>query len=141
MRPHQVISQVDGPTEPTDLDKTEQNKALVTRFINEVLATGDYERLDEFIIGDGRYVQHNPDMPDGIEPLCRFAVAAGLRYIDLHKVIGCGSFVAALAESEFSGTRHAVIDLFRIENGLIVEHWDGIEPITPEDTWVNSGEF
>ncbi len=34
-----------------------------------------------------------------------------------------------LAESEFHGKRHAVIDLFRIEQNKIVEHWDVIEEI------------
>ena len=29
----------------------------------------------------------------------------------------------------------------RFEHGKIVEHWDVIEEVTPEDTWVNSGKF
>lgn len=132
-------TQLDGPTEATDPDKTEQNKRLVSRFINEVLIAGDHDRMDEFMTPD--YAQHNPDTPDGIAPFTALAAETSLRYIELHNVIGSGNFVAALAESEFGGRRHAVIDVFRIENDRVVEHWDVIENITPEDTWVNSGKF
>ena len=132
-------SQVDGPTEPTDLDNTEANKQLITRYVNEILIPGQYDRLPEFITPE--YTQHNPDIPDGIAPIQAFAADASMRYIQLHKVVGCGNFVAILAEIELYGKRHAVIDLFRIERGKIVEHWDVIEEITPQDTWVNSGKF
>ena len=33
----------------------------------------------------------------------------------------------------------AVIDLFGVQEGRIVEHWDVLEELTPEETWVNSG--
>ena len=35
----------------------------------------------------------------------------------------------------------AVIDLYRVEAGRIVEHWDVMEEILPRDQWVNSGKF
>ncbi len=132
-------SQVDGPTEISDLNETEVNKQLVRRFVDEVLVAGDYDRLLEFMAPD--CTQHNPNLADGIEALQAFAAGSAMRYIELHKVVGSGNFVATLAESEFDGKRHAVIDLFRIERGMIVEHWDVIEEITPEETWVNSGKF
>ncbi len=132
-------SQVEGPTDPTDLDRTDVNKQLVTRFVDEVLIPGDYDRMVEFMTPD--VAQHNPDIADGIAPLQAFAAATSMRYLRLHRLVGCGNFVAILAESELHGRRHAAIDLFRIDGGTIVEHWDVIEEITPEDTWVNSGKF
>jgi predicted SnoaL-like aldol condensation-catalyzing enzyme len=35
----------------------------------------------------------------------------------------------------------AQADLFRIEDGLVVEHWNAAEPIGPKSEWVNSGKF
>ena len=132
-------SQVEGPTEISDLDQTEANKQLITRFVNEVLVAGDHDRLSEFV--DEDVAQHNADIADGIAALRAYAAESAMRYIDLHKIVGSGNFVAVLAESEFNGMRHAVIDLFRVEASKIIEHWDVIEEITPEDTWVNSGKF
>jgi predicted SnoaL-like aldol condensation-catalyzing enzyme len=100
--------------------------------------TGDFARLPDFVSPD--LAQHTPNVADGIAPLQAFATETAMRYIELHKVVGAGNFVAVLAESELNGKRHAVIDLFRVEEGTIVEHWDVIEEITPEP-WVNVGKF
>ncbi len=132
-------SQLDGPTEPTDLAETQVNKDLVNRFASDVLVAADYDRLSEFVAAD--LAQHNPEIADGLEPYRAFASERSIRYIEIHKVVGCGNLVAVLAENESQGQRQAVIDLFRVEDQKIVEHWDVIEPIAPRDTWVNSGKF
>jgi predicted SnoaL-like aldol condensation-catalyzing enzyme len=138
-------SQVDGPTEPTDLDKTEQNKTLVRRFLDDVLKNGQYDNLTRYVSTE-TYTQHNPQIGDGLDGL--HAYLAGLAeqgcamiYEQVHNVVGCGDFVAALSKVNLAGTNMAVIDLFRVADGRIVEHWDVIEQITPEQTWVNSGKF
>jgi predicted SnoaL-like aldol condensation-catalyzing enzyme len=138
-------SQVDGPTEPTDLDKTEQNKALVTAFLNDVLKNGEYDKLTDYISTDS-YTQHNPQVGDDIAGLGAFVESLSqqglsMAYEEIHKVIGCGNFVAALSKMNLGDTDMAVIDLFRIDNARIVEHWDVMEAIQPQETWVNSGKF
>jgi predicted SnoaL-like aldol condensation-catalyzing enzyme len=132
-------SQVDGPTAISGLDETEGNKQLVARFVDDVLVPGDYDRLGEFVSAD--LAQHSPDVADGLAAFQAFAAESSMRYIELHLVVGSGDFVAILAESELHGDRYAVIDLFRVDRGEIVEHWDVTERITPENTWVNSGKF
>lgn len=62
-------------------------------------------------------------------------------YEKLHILIGQGNFVATLSHAKVSGEDYAFIDLFRIKNGLIVEHWDIQEKILPKDQWGNSGKF
>ncbi len=138
-------SQIDGPTEPTDLDKTEANKALVRGFLNDVLKNGEADQLADYISTE-TYIQHNPNIADGLDGLG--AYLAGLAeqgqsmvYTEIHNVIGCGNFVAAMSKMNLAGTDMAVIDLFRVAAGRIVEHWDVIEEIAPEETWVNSGKF
>ncbi|NNL47860.1 MAG: SnoaL-like domain-containing protein, partial [Acidimicrobiia bacterium] len=42
-------TQVDGPTEPTDLEKTEENKALVSRFATDVLVNGQIDKSTNYI--------------------------------------------------------------------------------------------
>ena len=132
--------QVAGPTEPTDLDKTEANKSLVAGFLRDVMQEKNYERAGEFV-SSIHYAQHNPSVADGLEALVEFARRTELTYVEVHRVIGYGSFVAALSHVRIGAADHAVVDLFRIEDGLIVEHWDVVEEIQPRETWANSGKF
>ena len=138
-------TQIDGPTEPVDLDKTEQNKAHVTGFLNDVLKNGQYDDLPAYISSEV-YAQHNPLIGDGLAGLGAFveslaAQGSSMVYERIHRVIGCGSFVAALSQVDLGGTEMAVVDLFRVQGGLIVEHWDVMEEIPPQKDWVNSGKF
>jgi predicted SnoaL-like aldol condensation-catalyzing enzyme len=67
--------------------------------------------------------------------------ASSTVYEQVHLVIGCGDFVAAMSKINLAGVDTAVIDLFRVADGRVVEHWDVQKTITPEATWVNSGKF
>ena len=138
-------TQIDGPTEPTDLDKTDENKALVAGFVNDVLKNGEFGKLTDYVSAE-TYIQHNPQVGDGLEGLGAFvdslaAQGLSMAYEEIHNVVGCGNFVAVLSKMNFAGTDMAVIDLFRVADGRIVEHWDVMEEILPVDQWVNSGKF
>jgi len=138
-------TQIDGPTAPNDLDKTAQNKSHVRSYLTEVLGEGRYDMIDDYISQE-TYVEHSVGAEDGIDNVTtrlRGLAAAGvpLVYSHVHRLVGSGSFVAALSEASRGETGVAVIDLYRVEDGLIVEHWDVSEEITPRDTWVNTGKF
>ncbi len=138
-------SQIDGPTEPTDLDKTESNKAVAVGFVTDVLKNGRYDKLTDYISTE-TYIQHNPQVGDGLEGLAAFTDSLeqqglSMQYEEIHRVVGCGNFVAVLSKMNLGEAGMAVIDLFRIEDERIVEHWDVMEEILPEDQWVNSGKF
>ena len=134
---------VDGSTEVVDLDRTEENKALVRALIEDVLMRGGSpENVVRYISAD-RYTQHNRDVPDGLEQFRRLAMDPNrsLNYDEIVLLVGQGNFVATLCRANWEGAPYAQADLFRIEDGLIVEHWDGAEPIGPEEEWANSGKF
>ena len=134
---------VDGPTEVTNLDATGANKALVRTFVEDVLMDGgNPANIDRYVSRD-QYTQHNKDVADGLEHFKMLAVAEDrpLVYDEIVLLAGQGNFVATLCRARSEDTPYAQADLFRIEDGLIVEHWDAAEPIGPETEWVNSGKF
>ena len=140
-------TQTDGPTEIRDLDKTDANKALVRRFVETVLVGGDTGDLTAFI-NPNQYHQHNPAVADGLDGLgaaLQYFAENGLvmEYDTLHKVLGQGNFVLTVSEGRFGkGEPTSFYDLFRVEDGLIVEHWDVIETILPRSEWKNqNGKF
>lgn len=140
-------TQFDGPTEIVDLDKTEANKQVVTDFIEKVLLNGEMDTVTSYI-NPTNYKQHNPAVADGLEGFAQamqYFAENGLvmEYHALHKVLGQGNFVLAMSEGKFGkGEPTAFYDLFRLEDGLIVEHWDVIETIPPQTEWKNSnGKF
>lgn len=128
-------SQTGGPTAPGGLDKTETNRKLVTDFAEKVLTGADYSVLTDYISTE-TYDQHNPEAGDGLDG---FGAAAAkwaeqgknLVYKTVHKVVAEGHFVLLQSEGEF-GVPVAYWDLFRVEDGKIVEHWDVIAPIPAE---------
>lgn len=133
---------VDGATEITDLDKTEANKKLVRNLIRDVLMGEAPEKIDNYISSE-TYIQHNKEVADGLEHFKPLALAEDnpLHYQETILLIGQGNFVATLCKATWEGRPYAQVDIFRIEDGLIVEHWDNVEPVPPEDEWVNSGKF
>lgn len=138
-------SQVDGPTEVIDLDKTEVNKDLVRQFMTDVLVNGEADKMTDYVSTE-TYIQHNPSVADGLDGLgaaleAMAAQGQTMTYQKVHKLIGSGNFVVALSAMNMAGTDMAAIDIFRVEDDKIVEHWDVMEPITPEDTWANGGKF
>jgi predicted SnoaL-like aldol condensation-catalyzing enzyme len=139
-------TQINGPTAIEDLDETENNKALVTSFVDTILVKGEFDKLSSYFDGDN-YHQHNTMIADGLSGLGQALEVMAkngitMVYTKNHKVLGEGNFVLSISEGTFAGKPTSFYDLFRVENGKIIEHWDIIETIIPEEQWKNSnGKF
>ena len=137
-------SMVDGPTEIEDLDKTEENKALIKQFCQDILIDGKVDTVTNFI-STSQYDQHNPTVEDGLEGLKEHIQefkdqGVTARYIKIYQVIGQGNFVVALSHSMQNDDDWCFYDLFRLKDGKIVEHWDIQEKFHPEKQWKNCPE-
>ncbi len=137
---------VDGPTEPSELDKTQDNKALVRAFVDDILINGRMDKLAAYFDGD-TYTQHNPQIADGLSGLGaaleEFAKQGiVMKYDRIHRVLGEGDFVLVSSEGSFAGEHSSFYDLFRVADGKIAEHWDTIDAIPARDQWKNeNGKF
>ncbi len=129
-----------GDFEIKDEDKTEENKALVRNFLVDVFQNGNHDNLEKYISSE-QYIQHNPDLEDGADALKDFLASSDFTYDFVFKVIGQGNYVVSYSKAISKGQELAVFDIYRIENGKIVEHWDNMEPIPPRSQWANTGKF
>ena len=135
---------VDGETRVADHASTAANKKLVAEFARNVLIEGRFETVADYISGSS-YFQHNPMVADGLEGLATaFAALAkagrAIRYTKIHRLLGEGNFVFLMSEGFFGDTPTAYFDLFRVEQGRIVEHWDVISDI-PASMAHSNGKF
>ena len=142
-------TQFDGETAITDKEKTATNKKVINQFIDEVLLNGKMDNL-AVLINPEKYLQHNSQVADGLD-----GFGAAMKYMHEnnqvmvyeknHMILGEGNFVLAVSEGKFGnapGEHVAFYDLFRLENGQIVEHWDVIQPIPAQTEWKNqNGKF
>lgn len=114
--------------------KLAANKRLVWEMYRTVLQGGHADRAAEFI-AEG-YIQHNPNVASGRQALVDFLRGSRpVRELEdrimlpLVNLIAEGDYVMVLferPEKDEDGNAYVTswFDLFRIENGLIAEHWD-----------------
>jgi predicted SnoaL-like aldol condensation-catalyzing enzyme len=138
-------TQTDGPTTVEDLDKTEANKALAVSLIEDVLMGKNPSKIGDYISSE-EYHQHNPQIKDGLTGIVEaveYLTSQNnmFKYTKIHKVLGEGNFVLTVSEGTWNGTSNAFYDLFRMENGKAVEHWDVIQPIPTEGLANDNGMF
>lgn len=126
----------DGATEITDLDKTEANKAVVMELIEKAFIKGEKIDITQYI-SPVTYLQHNPMAGDGLKGLGEMMASLkekGIKmyYTSTPLVVAEGNFVLTGSEGVFGDKEQAFYDLFRLEDGLIVEHWDVIADMPGE---------
>lgn len=129
-------SMTDGHTAITDLELTARNKALIEQFVKDVLQGAAPDKVTDYVSTE-TYIQHNPDVGNGLDglgaALAAFAAAGqAMSYSRTPIVVAEGNFVFTASEGTLGTTPTAFFDLFRIENGKIVEHWDTISTIPAE---------
>jgi predicted SnoaL-like aldol condensation-catalyzing enzyme len=133
-------TQVDGPTSVTDRDKTEENRELVRAFKETVTVQLKFDQIDRFI--QGSYAQHASKVGDGVgrmkSRVADVAKPSRVPVLNPRRYVADGNFVLALVEANAEGGPTANYDLFRVDNGKIVEHWDVLSSIPPREQWKNS---
>lgn len=122
----------------------EANKRVAQEFYDAAINRKDYEAARQYL--GSQYKQHNPTAADGAEGLKGFIDFLKARFPnqrgEVKRVMAEGDLVMLHVHStRGDGTPgRAIVDIFRIENGKVVEHWDVIQDI-PAQPANNNGMF
>ncbi|WP_416883610.1 nuclear transport factor 2 family protein [Marivita sp.] len=107
--------------------KANDAKELVIRALTEAMIERDVTAIDRYWAED--YIQHNPMAPSGREPIRGLIANApkGATY-EMGMVIAEGDLVAVHGRITGIGPKPLIaIDIYRVEDGMIAEHWDVIQ--------------
>ena len=114
----------------TRLEKNRQNAMAFYRMAYE----GEPRKACERFVGD-EYIQHNPLVGNGVEPLVAYFERMARDYpeksIDFVRSVAEGDLVALHTHQIWpDGVEYVTMDFFRFDdNGRIVEHWDAMQEI------------
>jgi predicted SnoaL-like aldol condensation-catalyzing enzyme len=111
-------------------------REIVLAFYEAALNEKDVEKAKQYM--SDTYVQHNPHVADGPEGFFRFVSFRHDRHPnarnEVKRVIADGDLVALHVHSVvIPGTPgRQIVDIFRVEGGKVVEHWDVVQEIPLE---------
>ncbi|MEN9706199.1 MAG: hypothetical protein RLZZ393_2078 [Pseudomonadota bacterium] len=124
--------------------RLEANKKLVLAFYEKMIGEKNPEAARPYMAG--KYVQHSAYARDGFEGVAEFARMfkenfPNHRY-EVKKVIAEGDFVVLHLHGINGMGPHGeqVVDIFRVKDGKVCEHWDVIQEI-PGDARNPNGTF
>ena len=130
-------TQVDGLSKPSHRKDTEKNKTVVRNMLADMLVGGDWAKKDKYFATT--YIQHSPGVPNGTDWMSSFP--AGYKYYSANKgLYAMGNYVFAMSEGypdKKTGLKTAFYDLFKMDKGIIQEHWDTQQVIPAEKDWKN----
>ncbi|MEM9056364.1 MAG: nuclear transport factor 2 family protein [Pseudomonadota bacterium] len=120
-------------------DTESQNVKTVTRFVELLMNEHDFDAVLAAFNND-RYRQHNRNLPEGIEGLVGFLRGFTEKFpeysYDVKRIFADGNHVVfhshatmKAADRGDDGKGWNIVDVWKVEDGKIVEHWDSIQSL------------
>ena len=117
----------------------QSSKELVAAYMEEIWVNRNISALDKYVSSEN-FTQHNPHLEDGLEALQGFLPHLFNNLMpegtwEVKRLIAEDDMVVvhSLAKPTSTALGMAVVDIFRVENNKIVEHWD-VTTDVPETT-------
>ena len=121
----------------------EKNKEVIRNFYQEFFNDHIVESADKYVRED--YIQHNPGVDQGREALKRafgekFAEHPEFR-LNIQMMIAEKDKIAVYLKNidPQGNTKCRVVDIYRLEDGMLAEHWDVHDQVQPESGQPPSG--
>ncbi|MGO4317942.1 nuclear transport factor 2 family protein [Agrobacterium sp. MCAB5] len=119
--------------QPRNLVQEEQNRSLVIEFYTKVLSERRVDLAPNYMRED--YIQHNPLAPNGREAFMNFFREMFKSFPQSeHRIIrtavdGDLVYLHVFARNNPEDRGRAVMDILRVQDGKIAEHWDVVQPV------------
>ncbi len=113
--------------------KNQSNKNIIAQFYKQVIGKRDTSLIYSLVRQD--YIQHSQgkDGREGLLEMMEFLKTlppSTETQSPVKMLLADGDLVAGLLDIKFMGKRMLVVDLFRIEDGMLAEHWDAVQEIS-----------
>lgn len=127
---------INGSTVIRDLKDTESNKDMIHRLMNDLIH-GNYNELDVYF--KENVISHRKNAVNTLTDLKEYL--SNQVYETCFLLVGQGNFVSTLSRVYDHDVEMCQTDIFRLDDGKIVEHWINKEVVLPEATDYNIGKF
>lgn len=109
--------------------QVEVNKQIATTAYQRIFGELDVTAVDEYM--SKNFIQHNPtiaDGPEGVKALVQMLASQGVpkQKIVFKHAVAEGDIVVLHSRYEMEGKEWRFIDIYRVENGKLAEHWDAM---------------
>ena len=113
------------------------NKELVLTAITDVFVKRDVSAFDRYF--DSNYVQHNPQLPNGLDFLRQFIPSLPVDFKYEPGIIAESRNIVMVhgRYENWQGKAMIAVDIFKIKNGRLIEHWDVMQEETTSKNSVN----
>lgn len=123
--------------------KEEYNKQIATTAYQRIFGDLDTTAVDDYISKD--FIQHNPtiaDGPDGVKALVQMLASQGIpkQKITFKHIVAENDIVFLHSRYEMAGKEWRFIDIYRVKDDKLIEHWDAMMPM-PEERANNNPMF
>ena len=111
------------------MSQVETNKQIAITAYQRIFGDLDITGVDEYMSKD--FLQHNPttaDGPEGVKALVQMLISQGVpkQKIVFKHVVADGDIVFLHSRYEMAGKEWRFIDIYRVENEKLAEHWDAM---------------
>ena len=132
-------TQVDGPIKTKDLVNTVENKKLVRNYYETVHIARQDDKISHYFNGNF-CVRHEPGVADGVAAFMDdLKTLTQSRSIDeIALLLAQGDFVFIVGKGTHKGNACLYVDLYRVDNNKLVEHWGFPQEVPPQQEWKNN---